>query len=308
MKFFKGLEKIEVYKKDKRKSIFELYEKYFLLVDKYGWQVDVLFFEKIKSRDNKKILIPALSFRTKKSGETFWILSGIHGEEPSGPNALANSIKKIASLGKKMPVMFLPLLNPLGYIKNFRYPNEYRDWKIGKSVGDAKFVLLKKNNRVRKNFKPCRQAKFLINYIIKISKKYKPIISIDHHEDELISKSYIYSQGKMGQKDPIALMIANSLKSLDGKLLKKSGRTRFGEKIVNGIIGNTKDGSVDELLSSKKVILNNKIYIGPSSRTSIVVETPIKNKSLKERVKIHKSVINIYNKLVIKYYEKDKRD
>ncbi len=67
--------------------------------------------------------LPVIALRTPQGGEACWILSGIHGEEPAGPNAIAASIDAIAALGERQAVVLLPLNNPHGYVNNWRYLN-----------------------------------------------------------------------------------------------------------------------------------------------------------------------------------------
>jgi hypothetical protein len=62
--------------------------------------------------------------------------------------------------------------------------------------------------------------------------------------------------------------------------LRESGRTRFDEPIVNGVISRDdkgqpiRDGSIDELLAATEIFVDGRKVAGPSARTVIVVETP----------------------------------
>jgi hypothetical protein len=62
--------------------------------------------------------------------------------------------------------------------------------------------------------------------------------------------------------------------------IRRSGRTRFGEPIVDGVISRDdqgqpiRDGSIDELLASAEVFKDGVKIQGPAARTVIVVETP----------------------------------
>ena len=67
--------------------------------------------------------LPIIALRSPKKGPAIWVLAGIHGEEPAGPNAVAAAIADIAMLGEHRPVVLLPLLNPHGYARNWRYLN-----------------------------------------------------------------------------------------------------------------------------------------------------------------------------------------
>jgi hypothetical protein len=67
--------------------------------------------------------LPIIALRSPRSGDAMWILSGIHSEEPAGPNAIAEAIDDIAALGERLPVVLVPLCNPHGYARNWRYLN-----------------------------------------------------------------------------------------------------------------------------------------------------------------------------------------
>ena len=62
--------------------------------------------------------------------------------------------------------------------------------------------------------------------------------------------------------------------------LRESGETRFGETIVKGVISRDdqghpiRDGSIDELLAARTVLVAGRAARGPSAQTVIVVETP----------------------------------
>jgi len=113
---------------------------------------------------------------------------------------------------------------------------------------------------------------------------------LDFHEDESVSSFYIYSHGKLGAHDPIAREIVAML-IREGFNIRKNGKTRFGEKIVNGITSGTTDSSIDELLTAKKVIINKKIKRGPNARSTIVIETTTKNTPLEKRVNVHEEIL-----------------
>ena len=116
-------------------------------------------------------------------------------------------------------------------------------------------------------------------------------MSFDFHEDDLLDKGYIYSQGKLGQKDSIAKNIVKILLK-SGVAIQTEGKTRFGENIINGVVGNEEpDGSIDELLATRKIIVNNKPYLKPAAKTAIVLETPTKAMELEERKKAHMNVL-----------------
>jgi ACT domain-containing protein len=255
---------IKAYAKDGRLPIQELYSAYDWLVTKFGWQVAVVGRQSALLDDDSATELPILALTTTQTGPSFWILAGIHGEEPAGPNALAQNIAKIAELGQKMPVVLLPMCNPSGYVRNWRYPNEQRDWKKGKSVSDDEQFRAK---------------------ILDLAQTYPPLISIDHHEDEQLQESYVYSQGKLGADDPVAHKIVELLQS-SGIKIQMSGQTRFGEEIHGGVIGAVKDGSIDEMIAAN------------GAKTVIVVETPAIRVPLEKRVRAHGRIIQAYEELL----------
>jgi hypothetical protein len=188
----------------------------------------------------------------------------------------------------------LPLCNPLGYLRNWRYTNQQK-WNPdseGKSVGDSEHYLLDLNNPSlpRKKDPSSMESEKLTQYVIETSKEYMPLMSFDFHEDDLISKGYVYSQGRLGVRDGIAKKVVKILLN-SGIPIQTEGKTRFGEKILKGVVGNEKDGSIDELLSAKKIIVNNKIVSKPAAKTSIVIETPAKAIRLAKRKYAHLKVL-----------------
>ncbi|MBS3079650.1 succinylglutamate desuccinylase/aspartoacylase family protein [Candidatus Pacearchaeota archaeon] len=268
---------IKTFNKDKRKPINKLYNSYSKLDKNWSKEVVTVF------KDNN-IELPILCFSTKHKGNSLYLISGIHGEEPAGPNAISNNIKFLNKLARKIHIVLLPLCNPIGYKKNQRYPD------LKNSIGDSEHFLLDLKNKKPRRTKPVSENSLkFTSYLIKKSKSYKPILVLDLHEDEKINANYIYSQGELGKKDPVAIEISKFLNKKNLGSAKKI-KTRFNEIIENNIISNVNDGSIDELLSSKRII-NKKIKKGPNAKSVIVFETMTKNIPLKKRVKIHSEII-----------------
>jgi hypothetical protein len=124
---------------DGRMPIEELYRSYLSLRDR-GWVLDVVTRSQPVGRDHA---LPIIALRTPQAGKAVWILSGIHGEETAGPNAIAASIDAIAELGRRRAVVLLPLNNPQGYVHNWRYLNT-ATWSPDvdeQSVGDSSHLL-----------------------------------------------------------------------------------------------------------------------------------------------------------------------
>jgi len=275
---------------DGRKPVEELYRTYLSLLEK-GWQLDIITRSHPQGRT---YALPIIALRTPHSGEACWILSGIHGEEPAGPNAIAESIEDIAALGAQQAVVLMPLNNPQGYVHNWRYLNmqKYSETIDGQSVGDSSHLLTDPENpgHARAANASSPEAEAITRYILMLSAQYPPAASIDLHEDNLINEGYVYSQGKLGSADPLALAAVRTLKQ-NGIALKMSGETRFGEVINGGIIGPVIDGSIDELMSAGSIIVDGRPQAGPAAPTVLVFETPAAQISLQRRIDAHAALL-----------------
>jgi len=271
---------------DGRMPIEELYHSYLTLLNK-GWELDIVTRSQPEGR---AFSLPIIALRTRRTGEAAWILSGVHGEEPAGPNAIALSLDEIAALGDHRAVLLLPLNNPHGYVHNWRYLNrpDYSETQEGQSVGDSSHLLADREDpaRARVQAPSSPEADAITAYILKQMVNYPPIASIDLHEDNLIHEGYVYSQGRLGATDPLALIAVRALQD-NGIPLKMAGETRFGEPIFSGIIGPVTDGSIDELMSADYLVVAGQQVRGPAARTVLVFETPAARATLNKRVKTH---------------------
>jgi hypothetical protein len=264
---------------DGRLPLAELASRFESLVVRHDWKTDSVF----AYPDDDALSIRA--FRTPQQGEALWILAGIHGEEPAGPNAIARNLERIVELaGDGVPVVLLPLCNPKAYGNNWRYPNTpERDWRRGGySVGDAEHLLpdLEGGSGPRSSAPPGPETRALTQYVLDLAKVYPPRLVLDLHEDELSTAGgYVYSQGVKPDANPVVEKVIETLQS-SGIPIRLDGRTRFGEPIVDGVIsrddsgGPVRDGSIDELLAARNVFVDGKLTAGPSAPTVIVVETP----------------------------------
>ena len=206
-------------------------------------------------------------------GPALWLLGGIHGEEPAGPNALARQIKVITAAGKKFPIVFLPLLNPEGYRRGWRYPDEARDWHKGHSVSDTEHVLpsIEVPTSARRPEPSSENCAAVTNYILQLLSAYPPRLVLDLHEDENPGNSYIYSHGAAGVSDVVAREVVALLHAA-GVGIEQQGTTRFGEAITEGVVSNVHDGSIDELLASQTLIVNGQAVPGPAAQSVVVLE------------------------------------
>ncbi|MEZ0223300.1 MAG: hypothetical protein ACAH83_02010 [Alphaproteobacteria bacterium] len=287
------LEALKQSPRDERKNVEELYRAFNSLSDD-GWITETVAVSS-RERNGRAMALPIPSFRTNKTGRAVWIISGIHGEEPAGPNAIAAGISLIRDLGRDMPVVLLPLCNPLGYVSSWRYLDR-PDWQEGvasASAGDSEHVLKNSDSpeTPRTPAASSPEAAALVAHVLHLAENYPPVISIDFHEDNLLDEGYIYSQGKHGARDKVAQHVVEALRS-SGVSVRMTGKTRFGEDITAGIVGPQSDGSVDELLSAESIIVDGKPASGPHAESVIVVETPAAAMPLNDRERAHLAVLS----------------
>ena len=287
---------VSTYKKDGRMSIIDVYRKLSRLKNSI-WIKEILCSQRIDLKENKKKFLPILAFRTRKKGDALWIISGIHGEEPAGVNAIAKNVRYLNKLAKRIPIVLLPLCNPSGYRRDWRYPTLKRNSdkltsQMGvPSVGASEHLLIdEKTGKAQSEQAINKESEEISSYVVQHAESYPPLLVLDFHEDESAKKQYIYSHGKLKIYDPIARKIVNILKK-QGFKFYESGRTAFNEKIIKGVVSDISDGSVDELLSSEKIIVHNQIKKGPDAKSVVVIETKTVGIPLKKRVKAHSYVL-----------------
>jgi hypothetical protein len=275
---------------DGRAPVGELYAAYRTLTAR-GWSLDVVA-ESAPAGTTQPL--PIVALRSPGSGPAVWILSGIHGEEPAGPNAIAAAIEDLARLGKQRPVVLLPLLNPHGYARNWRYLNvpAYDPAIDGHSVGDSSHLLpdAQSPGAARAPSASSAEADAVTRYLLARSADYPPEVSIDLHEDNLIHEGYVYSQGALGAADPLAIEAVAVLRD-HGVPIKAGGTTRFDEAVEGGIIGPVTDSSIDELMSAATVIADGQAGPGPRAKTVLVFETPAAALPLPRRVAAHAALL-----------------
>ncbi len=287
---------IETYK-DGRASLAELYENFLRLEEKYGWKKEVIYSIKISSPKGE-VEVPVYCFLSPKQGESLWLLTGIHGEEPAGPNAVSRWIDLIGRLGQIKPMVVMPLLNPAGYYRNWRFHHIERSLER-LNVTDCRHLIAD----VKDSSKPILAkpihgiADTVTKYILKLLETYPPLVYFDLHEDELITEGYVYSQGGLADRDPIAAKTVELLRS-EGLLLKTTGLTRFGEKVNKGVVidesgGRVRDGSIDEFIANETYFdEQGKITSKPFAKTSIVTETPTRGDlTLEDRIRAQESIV-----------------
>lgn len=275
---------------DGRAPIEALYRTYLQLVA-IGWKLEIVAESQPAGTDHA---LPIIALCSPQRGPAVWIMAGIHGEEPAGPNAIAAAIGDIAKLGEKRPVILMPLLNPQGYARNWRYLNvaTYTKEIEGQSVGDSSHLLpdAEKPGAARAVAPSSAEADAITRFVLTRSADYPPLYSLDHHEDNLIDEGYVYSQGTKGAADPLAIEAVGVLRA-SGVPIKMGGRTRFDEEISGGIIGPVVDSSIDELMSSDEIVSEGRLRPGPAAGTVLVFETPAAALALEKRIAAHLALI-----------------
>jgi hypothetical protein len=284
--------RVGTYTEDGRMPIVDLYRAQCELSKQPGWILEELF-EEVVTGEGGRISLPSTCLRTERKGPALWILTGIHGEEPAGPNALAENIPVLIGLQRKgIALVVLPLLNPLGYQRNWRYPDAavYSETRPGSSVGDSEHLLPGPDGKARRPAPACRQAAALTARVVELSREYPPRLALDLHEDNLLEKGYVYTQGRSGAEDPAARALMGLLHERGFPVLRE-GKTRFGETVKEGIVHVTQDGSIDELLGASTVVVDGVRRQGPAGASVLVLETSSMNTPLPARKKVHATVL-----------------
>jgi hypothetical protein len=286
--------RVGTYTADGRLSLVDLYRAQCELQRDPGWVLEELFREELTLAGGERIALPASCLRTARTGPALWILAGIHGEEPAGPNAVAERLPALAALDRRgIPIVVMPLLNPLGYQRNWRYPDVaiYSERNPGSSVGDSDHLLPDDKGKPRRALAVSRQARSVTTRVVDLARVYPPVLALDLHEDNLLRQGYLYSQGATGANDPAAAAIVAIFRK-HGFAILMSGKTRFGETVRDGIVSGVKDGSIDELLSAKEILVGGSRRAGPAGRSILVLETSLMNTPLADRQKVHETILD----------------
>jgi hypothetical protein len=173
------------------------------------------------------------------------LIGGIHGREPVGPLVLARHVPRLVERGRAMGLIVMPLLNPWGYLHHVRYGPS------GQSVTDSDHLL------GRLPAPACPEAAAITAFVTAGVRIRPGAAVLDLHEDPVYEApgyqfeglgSYIYVTGAGAQAHPASRRVRSYLESSRLPLIC-DGVTRFGERLTNGTIVDTADGSIDELLA-----------------------------------------------------------
>ena len=177
------------------------------------------------------------------------LIGGIHGREPAGAIALARYAGRLAELGRGQSILLLPLLNPWGYSRHLRYGPS------GQSVSDSDHLL------GRATAPACPEAAAITSFVLDARSESTPAPPCSTCTRTRSTRprsyhleghgSYLYVSGDGALEHPVARRVYRCLEASSFPLIKQ-GVTRFGERLVDGVIVDTEDGSIDELLAKKR--------------------------------------------------------
>ena len=226
---------------DGRTSLDELYSR-FAILEQSGWRKQLVTEQQLQ-RSEASYQLPIYAYSNSEVVD--WVvIGGIHGREPAGANAIGEYVERLLELAKTKKILLLPLCNPWGYLEHNRYGPG------GQSVGDSDHLL------GRAETAACPEAGAITLFVTELVKINSNAAVLDLHEDPVYEATgyvldrwgtYLYISGNDWQSSPIAGRVIDYLKSCELPLII-DGVTRFDETISNGIVPNTEDGSIDELL------------------------------------------------------------
>jgi hypothetical protein len=201
-------------------------------------------------------------------------------------------------------MVIVPLCNPSGYVRDYRYPDG-KTLGQGESVGDSEHYLLNKDESGPIREEPaCSEAEALTAYVLKMVKNYPPMFVVDLHEDKVMEgiakHSYIY----LDRRDGLSGFMGEEVKKIleeAGLPVVEMGKTAFDEPVIDGIVcdesGGTM-GSVDELFTAEKIWVDGKIVEGIGVKDGLVVETPVLGVPLEKRVRAQEGVVRAIEKFL----------
>ncbi len=234
---------------DQRLSIAQLYVRFDQLM-KYGWHRELVCVQRATTPVGL-LLIPIFAYRSPASLEIQTVndlfISGIHGREVAGPEAIATVVPELILFGRVRSITLLPCCNAVGRTINERYsPN-------GKSVADADHLLQLHCQAA------CQEAAAIGDFLNSIPIGPRTRV-IDLHEDPVYEDpedkrgpnstgTYIYVDGHNHPQDHDLTLTSLATLAKAGVPLVRNGQTRFGERINSGMVVFTDDGSMDQYLA-----------------------------------------------------------
>jgi hypothetical protein len=302
---------VETFTADNRMSLEQLYVAYDKLLEA-GWSKELIAVQKETLDDGRVVDLPIYAYKSHthltKPIRCLWALGGVHGEEPAGSNAFAKTIPTLIEYAQQgIPIVLLPVLNPSGYHRDWRYPNVKRGFSE-ESATDSRHLIPNSTDPSKPMFpEPSSEtADQITKWVLEQSKSYLPLLVFDHHEDEADTPGK-YNTCVFYHGNPTHLKLAEYVVEILRKAhlpIISEGKTVFGttsgQTIHNGIVISPPDGSIDDLLASDVYFRDGEVKEKFSS-TVIVVETgfdPSDQKmTLQQRVNGHILIIKIYGDL-----------
>lgn len=284
---------------DGRAPLADLYSKHYELEMKYGFTKEVIYTIPIAGR-KKPVAVPVFCYISPhaEGSDALVVMTGIHGEEPAPPNAVARQIDEIGQLGATIPLCVMPLCNPAGYYRNWRFHDRPLSLER-RNVTDARHLL---SDWVHEDRPMLAAPQTEISgrfsqFFLDLNIRFPVRLFFDLHEDTAFTEGYIYSHGYLGERDPVACACAQALLD-NGVKLKMTGRTRFSKEVIHdGLVsdqnGNpVRDGSIDHLAAAPYIFKNGKLVQKHAAHTSIVAETPTAGTiTFDERIRAHEAII-----------------
>jgi hypothetical protein len=210
------------------------------------------------------------------------LIGGIHGREPAGAVALAAHADRLRALGASRSILLMPLLNPWGYARHVRYGPS------GRSVSDSDHWL------GRAPAPACPEAAAITSFVLDGVRVTPGARVLDLHEDPVYEDpayhldgqgSYLYLCGEGALEHPVSARVRATLESSPFPLIRE-GRTRFGEQLVDGVVLDSEDGSIDELLWRKRAC-------SPVITTEIALRDAT-SPPLADRVSVYRALIDAF--------------
>ena len=210
------------------------------------------------------------------------LIGGIHGREPAGAVALARYVPRIVELGRTRRLLVMPLLNPWGYLHDVRYGPS------GQSVSDSDHLL------GRAAAPACAEADAITRFVTTGIRIRPGAGVLDLHEDPVYEApdyrfdgdgSYFYVIGEGAAAHPAVRRVRDCLTHSRLPLVT-NGVTRFGERLVEGAVVDSADGSIDELLARR-------IGCTPVITVETLVRAPDAPR-LAARVEVHLAVLDAF--------------
>lgn len=226
---------------DGRTSLGELFAQLAIL-EAAGWKKQMIAEQRLE-RDGAAVKLPIYAY-SNAAAVDWVVIGGIHGREPAGADAIGAYAERLVELGRTKKILILPLCNPWGYLEHNRYG------PYNQSVGDSDHLL------GRAEMAACPEAGAITGFVTKNIKINPGAAVLDLHEDPVYEAegyvldrwgTYLYISGLNWESSPPAKRVIEYLRDCSLPLII-DGVTRFDETIVDGIVPNTEDGSIDELL------------------------------------------------------------